>query len=120
MATPKRIYLIDGSGYIFRAFFALPPLTDPQGVPVGAVFGFCNMLFRLVQDRPGDQLLVVNTQFNTRGGAATTRPFTRLGASPVTIEGIERRVTFDGENAHSNTAPRTPSSRRSGISAWPP
>jgi DNA polymerase I len=54
-----RLLLIDGSGYIFRAFFALPPLTDPNGVPVGAVFGFCNMLFRLVQDMPGDQLLVV-------------------------------------------------------------
>jgi DNA polymerase-1 len=54
-----RLLLIDGSGYIFRAFFALPPLTDPNGVPVGAVFGFCNMLFRLVQDMPGDQLVVV-------------------------------------------------------------
>ncbi|MGH6917438.1 MAG: 5'-3' exonuclease H3TH domain-containing protein, partial [Geminicoccaceae bacterium] len=51
--------LVDGSGYIFRAFFALPPLTDPQGTPVGAVFGFCNMLFRLAQDMPGDQLVVV-------------------------------------------------------------
>jgi DNA polymerase-1 len=54
-----RLVLIDGSGYIFRAFFALPPLTDPDGVPVGAVFGFCSMLFRLVQDMPGDQLVVV-------------------------------------------------------------
>ena len=51
--------LVDGSGYIFRAFFALPPLTDPKGTPVGAVFGFCNMLFRLAQDMPGDQLVVV-------------------------------------------------------------
>ncbi|HLT02544.1 MAG TPA: 5'-3' exonuclease H3TH domain-containing protein, partial [Geminicoccaceae bacterium] len=55
----SRLVLIDGSGYIFRAFFALPPLTDPNGVPVGAVFGFCNMLFRLVQDMPGEQMLVV-------------------------------------------------------------
>ncbi len=55
----SRLVLIDGSGYIFRAFFALPPLTDPKGVPVGAVYGFCNMLFRLVQDMPGDQLVVV-------------------------------------------------------------
>ncbi len=54
-----RLVLIDGSGYIFRAFFALPPLTDPKGTPVGAVLGFCNMLFRMVQDRPGDQLVVV-------------------------------------------------------------
>ncbi|MGH6904937.1 MAG: 5'-3' exonuclease, partial [Geminicoccaceae bacterium] len=58
-AAGSRLVLVDGSGYIFRAFFALPPLTDPGGVPVGAVFGFCNMLFRLVQDMPGDQLVVV-------------------------------------------------------------
>jgi DNA polymerase-1 len=45
------LYLIDGSGYIFRAYHALPPLTrKSDGLPVGAVSGFCNMLFRLVQD----------------------------------------------------------------------
>ena len=54
-----RLLLIDGSGYIFRAFFALPPLTDKIGTPVGAVFGFCNMLFKLAQDRPHDQMIVV-------------------------------------------------------------
>ncbi len=64
LATPSssekpRLLLIDGSGYIFRAFFALPPLTDKIGTPVGAVFGFCNMLFKLAQDRPGDQMIVV-------------------------------------------------------------
>ncbi|MDH3658879.1 MAG: DNA polymerase I, partial [Alphaproteobacteria bacterium] len=54
-----RLLLIDGSGYIFRAFFALPSLTDKIGTPVGAVFGFCNMLFKLAQDRPGEQMIVV-------------------------------------------------------------
>lgn len=45
------VYLIDGSGYIFRAFHALPPLTrKSDGLPVGAVSGFCNMLFKLLQD----------------------------------------------------------------------
>ncbi len=59
-ALPKpRLVLIDGSGYIFRAFFALPPLTSPDGKPVGAVFGFCNMLFKLAQDRPHERLVVV-------------------------------------------------------------
>ena len=39
-------YLIDGSGYIFRAYYALPPLTrKSDGMPTGAVSGFCNMLF---------------------------------------------------------------------------
>ena len=58
-AEKPRLLLIDGSGYIFRAYFALPPLTDKIGTPVGAVFGFCNMLFKLAQDRPGEQMIVV-------------------------------------------------------------
>ena len=51
------LYLIDGSGYIFRAFHALPPLTrKSDGLPVGAVAGFCNMLFRLLLDtKAGDK-----------------------------------------------------------------
>ncbi|MEQ1864110.1 MAG: DNA polymerase I [Micropepsaceae bacterium] len=45
------LYLIDGSGYIFRAYHALPPLTrKSDGMPVGAVSGFCNMLFKLLRD----------------------------------------------------------------------
>ncbi len=48
--TPKRVYLIDGSGYIFRAFHALPPMTRPDGTPVNAVYGFCNMLMKLLDD----------------------------------------------------------------------
>jgi DNA polymerase I len=45
------LYLIDGSGYIFRAYHALPPLTrKSDGLPVGAVAGFCNMLFKLLRD----------------------------------------------------------------------
>ena len=44
-------YLIDGSGYIFRAYYALPPLSrKSDGLPTGAVSGFCNMLFRLLED----------------------------------------------------------------------
>jgi DNA polymerase I len=56
---PPKLVLIDGSGYIFRAFFALPPMTRPDGTPVNAVLGFCNMIFRLMQDRPDDDLVVV-------------------------------------------------------------
>jgi len=48
---PVRLYLVDGSGYIFRAYHALPPLTrKSDGLPVGAVQGFCNMLFKLLRD----------------------------------------------------------------------
>jgi DNA polymerase I len=47
----SHVYLIDGSGYIFRAFHALPPLTrKSDGLPTGAVHGFCGMLWKLLQD----------------------------------------------------------------------
>ena len=47
----SHVYLIDGSGYIFRAFHALPPLTRPSdGLPVGAVHGFCAMLWKLMAE----------------------------------------------------------------------
>ena len=49
-------YLIDGSGYIFRAYYALPPLIrKSDGMPTGAVSGFCNMLFKLLEDSKSDQ-----------------------------------------------------------------
>ncbi|MDH3579749.1 MAG: DNA polymerase I [Hyphomicrobiales bacterium] len=45
------VFLVDGSGYIFRAYHALPPLTRPSdGLPVGAVHGFCQMLWKLLKD----------------------------------------------------------------------
>jgi DNA polymerase-1 len=60
-ATPMRLYLVDGSGYIFRAFHALPPLTrKSDGLPIGAVSGFCNMLWKLICDtRDGDAMLAL-------------------------------------------------------------
>ncbi len=48
------LYLIDGSGYIFRAYHALPPLTrKSDGLPVGAVSGYCNMMWKLLEDMKG-------------------------------------------------------------------
>tara|TARA_Y100000590_G_scaffold253453_1_gene284725 strand:+ start:210 stop:2972 length:2763 start_codon:yes stop_codon:yes gene_type:complete len=48
-------YLIDGSGYIFRAYYALPPLSrKSDGLPTGAVNGFCNMLYKLLEDSRSD------------------------------------------------------------------
>ena len=48
-------YLIDGSGYIFRAYYALPPLSrKSDGLPTGAVSGFCSMLFKLLEDSRAD------------------------------------------------------------------
>ena len=47
---PNNLILIDGSGYIFRAFYGLPSMTNENGVPVNAVFGFTNMLLKLIDD----------------------------------------------------------------------
>ena len=50
MSDHKHLYLVDGSAYIFRAYYSLPPLTNPAGVPVGAVAGYSNMLWKLASD----------------------------------------------------------------------
>jgi DNA polymerase-1 len=56
---PQHVYLVDGSGYIFRAFHALPPLTRPDGTPVGAVLGFTNMLMKLLDETDADHIAVI-------------------------------------------------------------
>lgn len=50
MSNDKHLYLIDGSGFIFRAYYAIRALNRPDGTPVNAVSGFCNMLFKLLRD----------------------------------------------------------------------
>ena len=57
-------YLIDGSGYIFRAYYALPPLSrKSDGLPTGAVSGFCSMLFKLLEEARSDQSNYKPTHF---------------------------------------------------------
>jgi DNA polymerase-1 len=52
-------YLVDGSGFIFRAFHALPPMTRADGTPTNAVFGFTNMLIKLIEDLRADHVAVI-------------------------------------------------------------
>ena len=59
MAEKLHLVLVDGSGFIFRAFHALPPMSRPDGTPVNAVFGFTNMLARLLKDHVGTHLAVI-------------------------------------------------------------
>ncbi|USO01335.1 MAG: DNA polymerase I [Alphaproteobacteria bacterium] len=58
-STGKRLILIDGSGFIFRAFYALPPMTRSDGTPVNAVYGFCNMLLRVLLDNKDADIAVI-------------------------------------------------------------
>ena len=57
--TGRRLYLVDGSGYIFRAYHALPAMTSADGTPVNAVYGFCNMLLKLLDDAEADAMAVI-------------------------------------------------------------
>ena len=58
-AAPEALYLVDGSGFIFRAFHAIPILTRPDGTPVNAVMGFANMLTKLLADLHAQAVAVV-------------------------------------------------------------
>ena len=59
MNKQNRLILIDGSGYIFRAYYALPPMNRKDGTPVNAVFGFTNMLVKLIEDYSNEKLIVI-------------------------------------------------------------
>jgi len=57
--APKHVFLIDGSGFIFRAFHGLPPMTRGDGTPVNAVFGFTKMIMKLIEDTDADHIAVI-------------------------------------------------------------
>ncbi len=58
-SSPEALYLVDGSGFIFRAFHGLPPLTRADGTPVNAVLGFTNMLMRLLAEAKAEAVAVI-------------------------------------------------------------
>jgi len=57
--APRHVYLVDGSGFIFRAYHALPPLSRSDGTPTSAVLGFSNMLAKLLSETDADHVAVV-------------------------------------------------------------
>ena len=59
MNKENRLILIDGSAYIFRAYYALPPMSRKDGTPINAVFGFTNMLVKLIEDYREERLIVI-------------------------------------------------------------
>jgi DNA polymerase-1 len=61
---PKRLFLIDGSSYIYRAYFAIRHLSNSKGLATNAVYGFVNMLLKVAREQQPDHLAVV---FDARG-----------------------------------------------------
>ena len=59
MNKKSRLILIDGSAYIFRAYYGLPPMSRADGTPINAVFGFTNMLVKLIEDYSDDKMIVI-------------------------------------------------------------
>ncbi len=59
MNKQSRLILVDGSAYIFRAYYGLPPMNRADGTPINAVFGFTNMLVKLIEDYSSDKMIVI-------------------------------------------------------------
>ncbi len=59
MISNSRLILVDGSAYIFRAYYALPPMTNSSGIPTNAVYGFCNMMLKLIEQYHDDKIIIV-------------------------------------------------------------
>lgn len=59
LMADKKLVLVDGSSYLFRAYYALPPLTNSKGLPTGAVYGVINMLRKLLREEKPDYIVVV-------------------------------------------------------------
>ena len=57
--SSRKLLLVDGSSYLYRAFHALPPLTSSKGEPTGAVLGVLNMLNKLIKEESPERLAVV-------------------------------------------------------------
>ncbi|MBO0735350.1 MAG: DNA polymerase I [Alphaproteobacteria bacterium] len=76
-AAPHHVFLVDGSGFIFRAYHALPPLSRSDGTPTSAVLGFSNMLAKLLSETDADHIAVV---FDAKGTSFRNRIYDQYKA----------------------------------------
>src|SRR5438105_96462 len=83
----KRLILIDGSSYLFRAYHALPPLTTSNGVATGAIYGVINMIRKLMNTTPFDYIAVV---FDPKGKTFRHDLFTAYKANRIAMPDVLR------------------------------
>ncbi len=95
MAEPssaKLLYLVDGTSQLFRAYYALPPLTSPSGLPTHAVYGFVSMLRKLIQDESPEFLAVV---FDPKGPVFRHEQYEQYKANrPPSPEDLNVQVPY--------------------------
>ncbi|MDH5669649.1 MAG: DNA polymerase I [Nitrospira sp.] len=92
--TDKRpvLYLIDGSAYIYRAFFALPPLNNSKGLQTNAVYGFTTMLLKIIRDRQPDGLAVA---FDEKGPTLRHEEFKEYKAQrPPMPDAMQAQIPY--------------------------
>jgi 5'-3' exonuclease len=70
--SARKLILVDGSGYLYRAFHALPPLTNSRGEPTGAVLGVLNMLNKMIKEEAPDRPHFQRRSVRSIQGAACT------------------------------------------------
>ncbi len=86
------LYLIDGSAYVYRAFFALPPLTNSKGLPTNAVYGFTTTLLKIIREHQPDGLAVA---FDEKGPTLRHETFKEYKAQrPPMPEGMQAQIPY--------------------------
>ena len=91
-SKPQTLYLIDGSAYIYRAFFALPALNNSKGLQTNAVYGFTTMLLKILRERQPDGLVVA---FDEKGPTLRHQEFKEYKAQrPPMPEGMSAQIPY--------------------------
>ena len=91
-SKPKTLFLIDGSAYIYRAFFALPALNNSKGLQTNAVYGFTTMLLKILRERQPDGLVVA---FDEKGPTLRHQEFKEYKAQrPAMPEGMSAQIPY--------------------------
>src|SRR5438094_3437569 len=92
MSERQVLYLIDGSGYLYRAFFALPELSTTSGVPTNAIYGFITMLQKVVRERKPQYLAVA---FDEKGPTVRHQAYAEYKSHrPLMPDTLSRQIPY--------------------------